>query len=71
MWYKGIKDYYMKKKTHSGAKKRFKVTKNGKIKFSQTKRRHHLTKKSSKVKRGLRVNAYINPSDVRHIKSIL
>jgi large subunit ribosomal protein L35 len=61
----------MKKKTHSGAKKRFKVTKNGKIKFSQTKRRHHLTKKNSKVKRGLRVNSYINTCDVRHIKAIL
>ena len=61
----------MKKKTHSGAKKRFKVTKNGKIKFSQTKRRHHLTKKNSKVKRGLRVNSYINTCDVKHIKTIL
>jgi large subunit ribosomal protein L35 len=61
----------MKKKTHSGAKKRFKVTKNGKIKFSQTSRRHHLTKKSSKVKRALRANAYLHASDVRHVKSIL
>ena len=61
----------MKRKTHSGAKKRFKITKNGKIKFSQTKRRHHLTKKSAKVKRGLRVNAYLNNCDVKHIKSIL
>lgn len=61
----------MKKKTHSGAKKRFKITKNGKIKFSQTSRRHHLTKKSSKVKRNLRHTAYLHKSDVKHIKSIL
>jgi large subunit ribosomal protein L35 len=61
----------MKKKTHSGAKKRFKVTKNGKIKFSQTSRRHHLTKKNAKVKRNLRHTAYLHTSDVRHIKSIL
>ena len=61
----------MKKKTHSGAKKRFKLTKNGKIKFSQTSGRHHVTKKSSKVKRNLRHTAYLHISDVRHIKSIL
>jgi large subunit ribosomal protein L35 len=61
----------MKKKTHSGAKKRFKLTKSGKIKFTQTSRRHHLTKKSAKVKRNLRQSAYLNVSDVRHIKSIL
>jgi large subunit ribosomal protein L35 len=61
----------IKKKTHSGAKKRFKVSKNGKIKFTQTTRRHHLTKKSSRVKRSLRNAAYINTCDVRHIKNIL
>lgn len=61
----------MKKKTHSGAKKRFRFTKNGKIKFSQTKRRHHLTKKNAKVKRNLRARVYLNSSDLRHIKSIL
>jgi large subunit ribosomal protein L35 len=61
----------MKKKTHSGAKKRFKLTKNGKIKFSQASRRHHLTQKSAKVKRNLRHTAYLHKSDVNHIKSIL
>lgn len=61
----------MKKKTHSGAKKRFKLTKYGKIKFTQTSRRHHLTKKSSKVKRNLRQSSYLNVSDLRHIKGIL
>ncbi len=61
----------MKKKTHSGAKKRFKLTKNGKVKFTQSGRRHILTKKSSKVKRNLRVSSYINSSDVKHIKDIM
>lgn len=61
----------IKKKSHSGAKKRFKITKNGKIKFTQTMRRHHLTCKNSKVKRALRHSAYIKTCDVGHIKSIL
>jgi large subunit ribosomal protein L35 len=41
-------------KTHSGAKKRFKLTKSGKVKRSQAYKRHILTKKSTKLKRGLR-----------------
>lgn len=61
----------VKKKTHSGAKKRFEVTKHGNIKFSQTKRRKNLTKKSSRVKRFLRQSAYISTCDKRHIKNIL
>ena len=39
-------------KTHSGAKKRFKLTKNGLVKMGHTNRRHILTKKSTKRKRG-------------------
>jgi large subunit ribosomal protein L35 len=61
----------MKKKTHSGAKKRFVKKKSGKIKFYQSTKRHHLTKKSSKVKRALRCSSYINKSDISHIKSII
>ena len=38
-------------KTHSGAKKRFKLTKNGLVKMGHTNRRHILTKKSTKRKR--------------------
>jgi large subunit ribosomal protein L35 len=33
-----------KLKTHSGAKKRFKVTANGKVKYQQTGKRHGLFK---------------------------
>lgn len=61
----------MKKKTHSGAKKRFKMTKSGKIKYTQSGRRHLLTKKSAKLKRGLRVSSFLHVSDVGHIKNIL
>ena len=44
-------------KTHSGAKKRFSLTKGGKVKRSQAYRRHILTKKSTKRKRALRKRA--------------
>ena len=42
-----------KLKTHSGAKKRFKITKHGKVKRSHAYKSHILTKKTSKRKRGL------------------
>ena len=40
-----------KQKTHSGAKKRFKVTKNGLVKYQKTNKRHRLTQKDTKRKR--------------------
>lgn len=43
-----------KLKTHSGAKKRFKLTKNGKVKRAHAYKSHILNKKSTKRKRGLR-----------------
>ena len=45
-------------KTHSGAKKRFKVTKNGKIKRAHAFKSHILNKKTTKRKRGLRKAGY-------------
>ena len=42
----------MKLKTLSGAKKRFKMTASGKIKRNASKRRHILTKKTTKLTRG-------------------
>ncbi|MEG1745048.1 MAG: 50S ribosomal protein L35, partial [Ruthenibacterium sp.] len=56
-------------KTHSGAKKRFKLTKNGKVKRGKAFRSHILTKKSTKLKRGFRKTAYAdktNAAAVRH-----
>ena len=43
-----------KQKSHSGAKKRFTLTGGGKLKRAKMNRRHILTKKASKRKRGLR-----------------
>ena len=41
----------IKIKTHSGAKKRFNISKNGKVKYQKTNRRHRLTQKATKRKR--------------------
>ena len=45
-------------KTHSGAKKRFKMTKNGKVKKACAFKSHILTKKTTKRTRNLRKNGY-------------
>lgn len=61
----------VKAKTHSGAKKRFKKLKSGKIKHSKAYHRHLLTKKSSKRKRGLSAAGYIKGCDIRHIAPLI
>ena len=61
----------MKLKTHSGAKKRFKLTKNGKIKRNASKRRHILTKKTTKLTRGYRQPNYVDKTNAATIKSML
>lgn len=38
-------------KSHSGAKKRFKLTASGKVKAGSTRRRHGMRKRSQKMKR--------------------
>ena len=43
-----------KLKTHTGAKKRFKLTKNGKVKRAKAYKSHILNKKSTKRKINLR-----------------
>ncbi len=58
-------------KTHSGAKKRFSITKNGKVKRASTKRRHILTKKSTKLKRTLRKAPYADKTNVAAVKKML
>ena len=60
-----------KVKSHSGAKKRFKLLKSGKIKFTKAGRRHLLTKKNRSLKREMRKNAYLGLQDINHIKSLL
>ena len=60
-----------KLKTHSGAKKRFKLTKNGKVKRAHANKSHILTKKSTKRKRGLRKAAYADKTNVAAIKALI
>jgi large subunit ribosomal protein L35 len=60
-----------KMKTHSGAKKRFKVTATGKVRGRKAFSSHILEKKSPKYKRGLARPAEISPHDVPRIKTLL
>lgn len=53
----------MKQKTHSGAKKRFRVKPSGKIKRKKCGLRHLLSKHSSKNKRQLGKMDYVNPAN--------
>jgi large subunit ribosomal protein L35 len=58
-------------KTHSGAKKRFNLTKNGKVKRAHAFKSHILNKKTTKRKRGLRKGAYADKTNVAAIKSLI
>ena len=60
-----------KLKTHSGAKKRFKVSKSGKIKRDHVGRRHILTKKNTKRLRHLRKEGFADKTNVAEIKRLL
>lgn len=61
----------MKVKTHSGASKRFKVTKNGKVKRSSANKSHILTSKSPKRKRHLRKAKVAGPAETPRLKKML
>lgn len=61
----------IKIKTHSGAKKRFKLTKNGKVKYQRTNRRHRLTQKATKRKRINRAAGYCDSTNVAAVKALL
>ena len=60
-------------KTHSGAKKRFSLTKSGRVKRACTKRRHLLNGhgKTTKRKRGLRAGAYADKTNEFAIKRMI
>jgi large subunit ribosomal protein L35 len=60
-----------KMKTHSGAKKRFKLTGTGKIKRKQAFKSHILTKKETKRKRNLTHAALVSPGDMDRVKKML
>ena len=55
-------------KTHSGAKKRFSLTKSGKVKRAHAFKSHILTKKDSKRCRRLRSEAYADVTNEATIK---
>ncbi|MEM9737669.1 MAG: 50S ribosomal protein L35 [Bacteroidota bacterium] len=62
-----------KTKTHSGSKKRFKLTSTGKIMRKGIGKRHNLgqDKKSTKQKRKLGYQVVLSPGDVPRIKKLL
>ena len=55
-------------KTHSGAKKRFNLTKTGKVKRAHAYKSHILNKKPTKRKRALRKGAYADATNEAAIK---
>ncbi|MCH7788781.1 MAG: 50S ribosomal protein L35 [Acidobacteria bacterium] len=60
-----------KMKTHSGARKRFKVTGTGKIRRENSNLNHILEKKAPKRKRNLRGTTEVAKADLPKIKRLL
>ncbi len=60
-----------KMKTHSGAKKRFKVTATGKVRARHAYSSHILEKKSPKRKRQLGNPVVVSEHDVPRVKKLL
>jgi large subunit ribosomal protein L35 len=60
-----------KLKTHRGARKRFKVTANGKIIRMHSGKRHLLGTKAARRMRKLKKLTKVDPSDVRSVKQML
>jgi large subunit ribosomal protein L35 len=60
-----------KLKTKSGAKKRFRFTAKGKVRSSQSGKRHGMIKRTSKQIRNQRGTTILDPSDAIIIKKYL
>ncbi len=60
-----------KLKTHSGAKKRFSLTKSGKVKRARANKSHILTKKDTKRTRRLRTTAYADVTNTEAIRKMI
>ena len=58
-------------KTHRGAKKRFNLTKTGKVKRAHAYKSHILNKKSTKRKRNLRKGTYADATNEAAIKRMI
>ncbi len=61
----------VKVKTHSGAKKRFKVTGSGKVKYQHTNKRHRLTQKDTKRKRIARNSGVAGSANAPTLKKLV
>ena len=60
-----------KQKTHSGAKKRFKLTGSGKVKRQQANRRHYLEHKSSRLTCRLASDQIVTGGQAKVVKKML
>jgi large subunit ribosomal protein L35 len=60
-----------KMKTHSGSKKRFRVTRTGKVMRGKAYKSHILEKKSQKRKRNFRHETTLAPGDAKTVKKNL
>ncbi len=60
-----------KQKTHSGAKKRFRVTGSGKLLREKAGKRHLLERKPSTLTRRLTGTTEVNKADVPTVKKLL
>ena len=60
-----------KNKTHSGAKKRFRITGSGKLMKEQANKRHLLEHKSSRRTRRLSVDQVLSPADSKKANKLL
>ncbi len=58
-------------KTHSGAKKRFKISKNGKVIRAHANKSHILTKKTTKRTRNLRKTSVADKTNVKQVKRLV
>lgn len=58
-------------KTHTGAKKRFKLSKNGKVIRAHANKRHILNKKNTKRKRDLRKTTVADKTNVAQVKRLI
>ncbi len=61
----------VKVKTHSGAKKRFRVTGNGKVMYQHANKRHRLTQKDTKRKRIARNAGLCGDANAPTVKKLI
>jgi large subunit ribosomal protein L35 len=61
----------IKAKTHSGSKKRFKLTGTGKVKRGHAFASHLLSKKNPKRRRKLRSSAIVECGDMKRLRKLI